>query len=71
MTAREEVLVNVGRGIQLCCDQTGDPADPPILLIAGLGQQLHSCRTISSLRWPAGAIRSHGSTIVTPAGPPT
>ena len=42
MIAREEVLVDVGRGIELCYDQTGDPADPPILLIAGLGQQLHS-----------------------------
>ena len=42
MTAREEVLVDVGRGIELCYDQIGDPADPPILLIAGLGQQLHS-----------------------------
>jgi pimeloyl-ACP methyl ester carboxylesterase len=42
MTAREEVLVDVGRGIELCYDQTGDPAGPPILLIAGLGQQLHS-----------------------------
>jgi pimeloyl-ACP methyl ester carboxylesterase len=42
MTAREEVLVDVGRGIELCYDQTGDPADPPILLIAGLGRQLHS-----------------------------
>ena len=42
MTAREEVLVDVGRGIELCYDQTGDPADPPIVLIAGLGQQLHS-----------------------------
>jgi len=27
MTAREEVLVDVGRGIELCYDQTGDPAD--------------------------------------------
>ncbi len=45
MTAREEVLVDVGRGIELCYDQTGDPADPPILLIAGLGQQLHSWPT--------------------------
>jgi pimeloyl-ACP methyl ester carboxylesterase len=42
MSGREEVLVDVGRGIELCYDQTGDPADPPILLIAGLGQQLHS-----------------------------
>jgi pimeloyl-ACP methyl ester carboxylesterase len=45
MTAGEEVLVDVGRGIELCYDQTGDPADPPILLIAGLGQQLHSWPT--------------------------
>jgi pimeloyl-ACP methyl ester carboxylesterase len=45
MTAREQVLVDVGRGIELCYDQTGDPADPPILLITGLGRQLHS--------WPA------------------
>lgn len=41
MTAREAV-VDVGRGIELCYESTGDPADPPILLIAGLGQQLHS-----------------------------
>ena len=41
MTAHETV-VDVGRGIELCYDQTGDPADPPLLLIAGLGQQLHS-----------------------------
>ena len=37
-----EVIVGVGRGIELCYDQTGDPDDPPIVLIAGLGQQLHS-----------------------------
>jgi len=42
MTAREEVLVDVGRGIQLCYHQTGGPAGPTMLLIAGLGQQLHS-----------------------------
>jgi hypothetical protein len=41
VTARDTV-VDVGRGIELCHDQTGDPADPPILLIACLGQQLHS-----------------------------
>ncbi len=41
MTARQSI-VDVGRGIRLCYDQAGDPADPPILLIAGLGQQLHS-----------------------------
>jgi pimeloyl-ACP methyl ester carboxylesterase len=37
-----EAVVDVGRGIELCYDQTGDPADPPVILIAGLGQQLHS-----------------------------
>jgi pimeloyl-ACP methyl ester carboxylesterase len=37
-----ETFVDVGRGIELCYDQSGDPADPPIVLIAGLGQQLHS-----------------------------
>lgn len=40
--SRPETIVDVGRGIELCYDQTGDPAHPPILLIAGLGQQLHS-----------------------------
>ena len=44
MTAREQV-VDVGRGIELCYDQIGDPGDPPIVLIAGLGQQLHSWPT--------------------------
>ena len=38
----EQVVVDVGRGIELCYDQLGDPDDPPIVLIAGLGQQLHS-----------------------------
>lgn len=41
MTANETV-VDVGRGIELCYDHAGDPADPPIMLVAGLGQQLHS-----------------------------
>jgi pimeloyl-ACP methyl ester carboxylesterase len=43
MTA--ERVVDVGRGIELCCCVDGDPADPAILLIAGLGQQLNV--------WPA------------------
>lgn len=43
MTAAETV-VDVGRGIEICYDQTGDRSDPPIVLIAGLGQQLHSWR---------------------------
>jgi pimeloyl-ACP methyl ester carboxylesterase len=41
MNTREPVA-DVGRDIELCYQQTGDPADPPIVLIAGLGQQLHS-----------------------------
>jgi pimeloyl-ACP methyl ester carboxylesterase len=41
VTARESVI-DVGRGIELCYEAAGDPADPPIVLIAGLGQQLHS-----------------------------
>jgi pimeloyl-ACP methyl ester carboxylesterase len=37
----EQVIVDVGRGIELCYEQIGDPNDSPILLIGGLGQQLH------------------------------
>ena len=36
----EERLVDVGSGIELSCRVDGDPSDPAILLIAGLGQQL-------------------------------
>lgn len=36
-----QVVVDVGRGIEICYEQIGDPDDPPIVLIAGLGQQLH------------------------------
>jgi pimeloyl-ACP methyl ester carboxylesterase len=41
----EEQLTPVGRGIELCHDAFGDPADPALVLIAGLGQQKHT--------WPA------------------
>lgn len=37
-----QTTVDVGRGIRLCCDQIGHSSDPPIVLIPGLGQQLHS-----------------------------
>jgi pimeloyl-ACP methyl ester carboxylesterase len=37
----EQKVVDVGRGIELCYEQVGDPNDPPIVLIGGLGQQLH------------------------------
>jgi pimeloyl-ACP methyl ester carboxylesterase len=35
-----EQLADVGRGITLCWQGFGDPADPPILLVQGLGTQL-------------------------------
>ncbi|MCP9272865.1 alpha/beta fold hydrolase [Mycolicibacterium arenosum] len=41
----DERVSPVGRGIDLCHDAFGDPADPALVLIAGLGQQKHT--------WPA------------------
>lgn len=35
-----ERLVDVGRGITLCCEEFGQPGDPPILLIMGLATQM-------------------------------
>lgn len=35
-----ERLYDVGRGIELCAETFGDPADPPVLLIMGLGMQM-------------------------------
>ncbi len=46
MPSPPEQLIDVGRSVTLCCERLGDPADPPLLLIAGLGQQL--------LGWPLG-----------------
>ncbi|MCU1698299.1 MAG: alpha/beta hydrolase [Mycobacterium sp.] len=37
-----EDIVPVGRGIELCYDSFGDAAAPPVVLIAGLGQQKHT-----------------------------
>ena len=37
-----EHVIDVGRGIRLCYNEIGDQTDPPIVLIPGLGQQLHS-----------------------------
>jgi pimeloyl-ACP methyl ester carboxylesterase len=50
-----EAVADVGRGIRICYEQAGDPADPAIVLIAGLGEQLHS--------WPSefvAALADHG-----------
>lgn len=35
-----EQTVEVGRGIRLCYEALGDPSDPPLLLVMGLGQQM-------------------------------
>jgi pimeloyl-ACP methyl ester carboxylesterase len=51
--------VDVGRGVALCYERFGDPANPPLLLIAGLGQQL--------LAWPDGlcdALAARGLHVV-------
>jgi pimeloyl-ACP methyl ester carboxylesterase len=36
----DERFVDVGRGIELCYETIGDPSDPPLLLVMGLGMQL-------------------------------
>ena len=43
-----ERMVDVGRGIELCCETFGDPAAPPLVLIMGLGLQM--------VHWQAGLI---------------
>src|ERR1700712_5389813 len=40
-----ERVVDVGGGMELCFVAEGGPAGPPLLLLAGLGQQLNA--------WPA------------------
>jgi pimeloyl-ACP methyl ester carboxylesterase len=40
-----ESFADVGRGIRLAHEQLGDPAGIPLVLIAGLGMQLHSWPT--------------------------
>ncbi|MEA2160776.1 MAG: hypothetical protein QOD66_3156 [Solirubrobacteraceae bacterium] len=44
MASHGEQLIDVGRGVTLCCERFGDRTHPPLLLIAGLGQPL--------LSWP-------------------
>ncbi len=45
-----ERFCDAGRGVRLCCETFGDPGHPPLVLIAGLGQQLNS--------WPADLCRA-------------
>jgi pimeloyl-ACP methyl ester carboxylesterase len=40
--ATNEQFADVGRGIRLCFEEMGEASAPPLLLIAGLGQQLIS-----------------------------
>ncbi|MCR6482579.1 alpha/beta fold hydrolase [Amycolatopsis sp. OK19-0408] len=37
-----EAIADVGRGISLACERIGDAGAEPLVLVAGLGQQLHS-----------------------------
>jgi pimeloyl-ACP methyl ester carboxylesterase len=40
MPAMEERFCDVGRGVTLCYETFGDPADSPLVLVMGLGMQL-------------------------------
>lgn len=44
-----EQLYDVGRGVEICAEAFGDPADPPLLLVMGLGMQM--------IRWHESFIR--------------
>ncbi len=46
MTWSEELFADAGRGIELCHQMVGEEADPPLILIAGIGSQMVS--------WPDG-----------------
>ena len=46
LTWSEEKLADVGRGIELCWQELGDPADPPLVLVMGIGSQM--------IGWPEG-----------------
>jgi pimeloyl-ACP methyl ester carboxylesterase len=73
-----EQVVGVGRGIELCCETFGDRADPPLVLVMGLGMQM--------VHWPLGLIaqlverglyvvrfdnRDRGCSTHVPIAPPT
>ncbi len=53
VTVSEELLAPVGRGIELCYQTFGDPADEPVLLVMGLGGPMNwwdpeLCRMIAA-----------------------
>ncbi|HEX4304485.1 MAG TPA: alpha/beta hydrolase [Solirubrobacterales bacterium] len=54
-----ERIVDVGHGMTICVRDEGDPSGPPVLLVAGLGQQLNV--------WPSAfldALRDRGLRVV-------
>ena len=58
-TSGVERIVDVGHGMTICCRDEGDPSGPPVLLVAGLGQQLNV--------WPSAfldALRARGLRVV-------
>ena len=40
MSSSEELFCDVGRGVTLCYETIGDPSDPPLMLVMGLGMQM-------------------------------
>lgn len=55
-----EQMIDVGRGVELCAATFGNPSDPPLVLLAGLGMQM--------IRWPAAfrdRLVEHGFHVVT------
>ena len=67
----EQRVVDVGRGIELCYDQIGDPDRPADRADRRSGPAVaHRGRPISPPRWPGAAIGSSGSTTATSAGRP-
>jgi pimeloyl-ACP methyl ester carboxylesterase len=53
MTWSEELFADAGRGIKLCYQTVGEEADPPLVLVAGIGAQM--------LSWPDGLCEEFAS----------
>ncbi len=53
----DERFASVGGGTRLCYQRFGEASAPAVLLIAGLGQQLGSCRSASASCWSTRAFR--------------